>query len=227
MKKKIGAITIGQSPRADVTCDIIPIFGDEVELVEAGALDGLSREEIAGFIPEEGDYVLVTRLRDGSSVTFAERYIIPRLQQCVTDLEKQGAELVIFLCTGEFPDFEAGIPLVYPNEILMGCVPALTSSSRIAVICPSEKQTQQSISKWGAAVKEVIPIPASPYSGSMDDIKAAADKAKDLDVDLIVLDCIGYTSEMKGIFTDVTGKNTVLSRTLAARVVSEIIDKGK
>ena len=30
---KIGAVTIGQSPRVDVTPDILPIFGEQVELI--------------------------------------------------------------------------------------------------------------------------------------------------------------------------------------------------
>ena len=226
MKTKIGAITIGQSPRLDVTGDMLPILGDNVELIEAGALDGLTKDEISKFTPDEGDYVLVTRLRDGSSVTFAEKYIIPRLQQCVTDLEAKGASLIIFLCTGEFPEFEAKIPLIYPNEILIACVPILTGSSDIIVICPSPDQVEQSKVKWKDAAKNVFPIPATPYSGTMDDIISAANKAKEPDAGLVVLDCIGYNQEMKGIFTKITGKNVILSRTLLARVAAEILDGG-
>lgn len=68
---KIGAITIGQAPRTDVTADILRIFDDSLELVQAGGLDGLTKEEIAEFAPGKDDYVLVSRLTDGSSVTFA------------------------------------------------------------------------------------------------------------------------------------------------------------
>ena len=48
---KIGAITIGQAPRTDVTADILRIFDDSLELVQAGGLDGLTKEEIAEFAP--------------------------------------------------------------------------------------------------------------------------------------------------------------------------------
>ena len=71
---KIGAVTIGQSPRVDVTKDIMGIFGSSVELIQAGGLDGLTKEEIKAFAPEKDDYVLVSRLTDGSSVTFADFY---------------------------------------------------------------------------------------------------------------------------------------------------------
>ena len=42
--------------------------------------------------------------------------------------------------------------------------------------------------------------------------------------DLIVLDCIGYTQEMKKMFAQKTGKKVVLPRTLLVRVVSELTD---
>jgi len=50
--KKLGLITIGQSPRTDVTPDLIPIFGPDIQLCQAGALDGMTAQEIAAFAPE-------------------------------------------------------------------------------------------------------------------------------------------------------------------------------
>ena len=84
--KKIGAITVGQSPRVDLIPEIQPILGDSVEIIQAGALDGLSKEEIAKFVPRPGENVLVSRLTDGTSATFGESYILPRLQLCIDDL---------------------------------------------------------------------------------------------------------------------------------------------
>ena len=68
--KKIGAITVGQSPRVDLIPEIQPILGDSVEIIQTGALDGLSKEEIAKFVPRPGENVLVSRLTDGTSATF-------------------------------------------------------------------------------------------------------------------------------------------------------------
>ena len=112
---KVGAITIGQSPREDVIQDLLPLMDDRVELIQAGALDGLTREDIRAFAPGQEDYVLISQLQDGSPVMFAERYILPRLQQCIELLEEQGAELILFLCTGDFPDvFHSTVPLIFP-----------------------------------------------------------------------------------------------------------------
>ena len=90
VKMKVGAITIGQSPRTDVVQELLPLMGEQVELIQAGALDGLTREDIQAFAPGPEDYTLISRLRDGSSVMFAERHILPQLQQCIDRLEEQG-----------------------------------------------------------------------------------------------------------------------------------------
>ena len=134
---KIGAITVGQAPRVDVTSDIMPLL-QGCELLEKGGLDGLTRQQIEAFAPQEGDYVLVSRLVDGSSVTFAEKHVLPRLQAAIDELEAQGCRLILFFCTGDFPaTFHANVPLIFPNQILQGLVPLLTATGRIAVVTPS------------------------------------------------------------------------------------------
>lgn len=219
---KIGAITVGQAPRTDVTADILPLLGG-CQLLERGGLDGLTRQQIAAFAPEPGDYVLVSRLVDGSSVTFAEKHVLPRLQQAIDELEAQGCRLILFFCTGDFPDtFRANVPLVFPNRILQGVAPALTASGRIGVVTPSPLQLEQSKGKWEKYVPHAQAFAASPYEG-LEGIRQVAGQLAQADCDLILLDCIGYTVEMKQIIAQATGKNTLLSRTLLARVVAELI----
>ena len=220
---KIGAITIGQAPRVDVTCDIMDIFGDKIELLQRGGLDGLTVADIEKFKPEEGDYVLVSRLNDGTSMTFAERYIVPRLKQAVQELEEAGVKLIMVFCTGEFPAeiTSKTVPMVYPVELLHKIVPQL--SSNIITLTPSPLQIEQNEKKWKKYVDHVVSVAASPY-GQWADLEAAAHAVKDMEGNLIVLDCIGYTQKMKEMFAKVTGKMVVLPRTLLARVVSEVTD---
>lgn len=220
---KVGAVTIGQSPREDVIQDLLPLMGGQVELIQAGALDGLTREDIQAFAPGPEDYVLISRLRDGSSVMFAERYILPRLQQCIDRLEKQGAELILFLCTGDFPGvFHSKVPLIFPCKVLNGLVPALAGRGKIAVVVPTPQQVAQSEKKWKQYVRESIAIPASPY-GSQEELDAAARAVSEMDVDLVVMDCIGYHTGMKERFRKLSGKQVILSRTLAVRAMMELL----
>lgn len=221
---KIGAITIGQAPRTDVTDDILHIFGGKIELLQRGGLDGLTAEQIAAFKPSPEDYVLVSRLTDGSSVTFAERFILPRLQECINELEAEGVRLIMFFCTGDFPDsLTSHVPLVYPCDILNQVAPLLSKQSNLVTVTPSPLQVTQCENKWKNFVKTVKAIPASPY-GSFEALEQAAEEIKNLDADLVILDCIGFTQEMKNMFVKKTGKLVVLPRTLLARVISELTD---
>ena len=221
---KIGAITIGQAPRVDVTADIMDIFGGNIELFQRGGLDGLTREEIETFKPEEGDYVLVSRLTDGSSVTFAERYILGNLQKGIDALEAEGVRLIMVFCTGEFPEsLTSNVPMVFPNDLLHKIVPMLTKTRHIIAMTPSLLQVEQNNAKWEGFVEKCTSVAASPY-GPWEDLERAAEAAKDLDGDVIVLDCIGFTKKMKAMFAEKTGKLVILPLTLLARVISEVTD---
>lgn len=221
---KIGAITVGQSPRTDLMPDMEAIFSDTIEVIQMGGLDGLTKEEIAAFTPEPDDHVLVSRLTDGSSVTFGESHVLPRLQECIYALEQQGVSLILFLCTGEFPeDFESSVPLIFPNRILTSVVPAAVPNCRLAVFTPSEAQVEQVTRKWQDETGGTVSvIPVSPYDGP-DAVLSAAARIRPEEIDLIVMDCIGYTVEMKQEIHALTGKPVILPRTLVARMINELI----
>ena len=223
---KIGAITIGQAPREDVTCDVLPFLGEGVILLQAGGLDGLSKEEIAQFQPEQGDYVLISKLQDGTSVVFAEKYILPKLQSCIGRLEEQGAQLILFFCTGRFPDcFKSRVPLIFPYKLLNAVVPLLTPNSSIGVITPKPEQILQAGEKWEKLVRNVKVLAASPY-GDPKELLQAAEQMRREPVELIVLDCIGYNAAMKKEVEALSGKPVVLSRTLLARIAGEMTGCG-
>ena len=89
--KTIGLITIGQSPRTDVTEDIGAFFSEEVTVLEAGALDHITEAELQDMRPEGNETALVSRMRDGRQVIFAEKHILRLLQQCVAELQDKGS----------------------------------------------------------------------------------------------------------------------------------------
>lgn len=221
MVKKIGAITVGQAPRTDLIPEIQPILGDSVEIIQMGGLDGLTREEIAAFRPRPGDHVLVSRLTDGSSVTFGESCVLPRLAECIRKLEEQDVSLILFLCTGEFPEnFRSRVPLIFPNRLLSGVIPAI-GSCFLTVFTPAAEQLDQIAKKWSPHAGRVHGIAVSPYD-SMDTVLSAAESIP-AETDLILLDCIGYTVEMKERIRKRTGKPVILPRTLMAHMICELV----
>jgi protein AroM len=218
---KIGAITIGQSPRIDVVPEIIGLCGG-VEFEERGALDGLSDEEIQRLAPEQGEYVLVTRLKDGRSVHIAKKHILTRMQLQIDDLIQQGVEGILLLCTGEFPGFRCSKPILYPQRLLQYFVASVAADKVVGVLSPDASQIPQSSSRWREnGVAQAVVEPANPY-GDPEQVLAAGKKLKQQGAELLVMDCIGYTCTMKQQIKQSTGLPVVLPRTIAARAVAEL-----
>lgn len=221
MVKKIGAITIGQSPRSDVVPDIQDLLGN-VQLVEAGALDGLTYEEILSFTPQAEDYVLVTKLRDGRSVKIAERYILERLQKRISAMPAEGAEGILMLCSGEFPTFSSTVPLLYPQLVLQQFMTVAAQGKKLGVVNPDTAQAPQAIKRWSKLpINGLVVEAASPY-GDPEAIRQAAVVLKKQGVEIIVLDCIGFTRQMRQEVAEITGVPVVIPRTVAARAVAEL-----
>ena len=222
-KRKIGAITIGQAPRDDVVPEMREILGAGIEVVEGGALDGLSREEVAQLAPRDGDYVLVTRLRDGTSVQVAEQRILPRMQDQIDRLAAEGAEAIALLCTGEFPPFRSRRLLVEPQVVLHHFVAAVAGGRRVGAVVPAPEQIEQGTRRWETAVQgEVCVVAGSPYE-DLAGLERAVERLKGWGAELVVLDCIGFTGAMKARAATIAGVPVVLPRTVLARTLAELL----
>lgn len=222
MVRKVGAITIGQSPRVDVVPEIEAILGGRIEIIEAGALDGLSHEEIAALAPGPGDYVLVTRLRDGSSVKLAEQRILSLMQARIDEVVAAGAEAVLLLCTGEFPPFSCPRLILQPQLILHHFTAAVAAGRRLGIIVPDPGQVEQAGVRWAGMGSALAVEAASPY-GPVEAIWQAAARLQEWQAELIVLDCMGFNMDMKKEIMKRTGIPTILPRTVAARVILELL----
>lgn len=217
---KVGFITIGQSPRIDVVPEIKPYLGN-VEIIECGALDGLTLEEIKELEPKKGDYVLVSRLKDGTQVRLGREKIVKRLQECIKKLEKE-VDVIGVLCTGEFPKLTSQKLFVEPSLLLLKTVEVL-GISKLGVIVPDPDQIEMTKHKWKGVCKNIEVRSVSPYVGNEEELTKVAQELKDCD--LIVFDCIGYTLNAKKIVKKVTEKPVVLPRTLMARVIGELLEE--
>jgi protein AroM len=223
-RPRIGMVTIGQAPRADIVPDMTALLGDGVEILERGALDALGRDEIAALAPAPGDEILVTRLADGSSVFVAQRHIVPRLEAKVAELEAAGASLNIVLCTGAFPRFTARRPLLEPWPLLLGTLRALTLPGRLGVVPPSARHVPQTETRWRAEGFDPCVVPLSPYDEQDPAVVAGAAAAlRAREAGLVVLDCIGFRRKTQRELAALTGVPVVLANLLVARVAAELV----
>lgn len=216
-------ITIGQSPRTDLVPPMQELLGLDVDVMEAGALDGLSLEEVKGLYPRKGDIVLCTRMADGTEVVVGRRDLIPRVQQCIDRLTEAGAELLVFLCTGRFPEFATKRLFIEPEKIVDHLITAfLSENMRLGLLVPLSGQIEQARRRYRRLKGEVVIKAASPY-GRPHELVSAAKELKAADPSMIVMHCMGYTEAMRGTLREVTGRPTVLARSLVARVVKELL----
>lgn len=216
---KIGMITIGQSPRNDVIAEIRDILG-RLEIVESGCLDKLTNDQIESMKPEEREPFLVTVLRDGSSVQVSREKTVKLLQQRIKEFENRDVTSIILLCTEDFSNLESKKLLIEPGKLIHGLVEGiLTTEKKIGVIVPCSEQIGQTEKKW-SHLNPVIAV-ASPYENP-EKIQEAARELRAKNVDLTVLDCIGYTRQMKQKVKEITGKPVILARTLLAGASREL-----
>ncbi|MFZ5753637.1 MAG: AroM family protein [Bacillota bacterium] len=221
---KIGAITIGQSPRDDMVPDIERVLGQHIMIIQKGALDDFTYEQVVhSFSPKEGDEVLVTRMRDGRQVKIAEHHLLPLLQNAIDQLERQGVEANLLLCTGRFPEFRHSNLLLKPQDLLHSVTAQVAAGQPVGLLIPDEDQREQIAAWWNRSGVKVEVEVASPYQ-DFRHIEDAAERLKTKAVSLIFMDCMGYTVKMKNRVKEITGKPVMLPRTLAARVVAELFN---
>jgi len=222
-KVRVGMITIGQSPRVDVIADIEDIIGSQIEIVECGALDGLSFEEIKELKPSKDEYILVTRLRDGTVVKVCREKIIDQMNWCIKKIE-DNVEVVVILCTGEFPKLKSKKLMIEPSVLIHNIVKSLHPKNRLGIVLPSSDQVDEVVQKWKFDNVDIIVETLSPYEDVQEAlIKRKAERLKEASVDLIILDCIGYSTHTAKLMKKVTGIPVILPRTLIARILKELV----
>ena len=218
--RMIGAITIGQAPRDDVVPEMEKLLGAGVRVLQAGALDGLSRADIAALAPAQGDDALITRLTDGSEVIVAKRAILDRLQACLDRLAPQ-TEACVILCAGKFPPFRSQRPVLLPDRLIAAAVDAVWEGGHLGVIVPIAQQRDATVARWAHVDGQVAVTVASPYQGA-GEVMRAAEELRRAGVSLTVMSCLGFTSATKAVVRDVTGAPALLPISLIARFLGEL-----
>lgn len=218
-----GLVTIGQSPRLDILPELKEFVPEGTELVEKGALDGIDRDRLGDFEPKSDEDTLVTRMRDGTQVTVGEESLLPRLQEKIEELNEENVDLIALLCSGEFPDFSSEAPLIFPDELVLGTLSSIHISGKLGLIVPSPRQREKISRRFEKIGLETESVGISPYEKDSEAIGEAATQLRKEDVDLILLDCFGYTKKMKKRVRERTKKPTLLVRSLLGRAISELI----
>lgn len=215
----LGVITIGQSPRSDMVPEMAAHWPG-VRVVERGALDGWTAEAIPAVGVRDGDEVLTSRLRDGSSAVFGRDLVLPLLAERIREVEDAGVDATLLVCTGEFPPLEHRRPLLLASPLFVGGVRALAGGV-IGALCPLPEQQEQTVAKFAPA--PVITAVANPYGGAPREFADAAADLTARGASVVVLDCMGYSEAHRAHVRAATALPVVLARSLVARLAGEVV----
>lgn len=221
-KARVALVTVGQTPRTDMADDLRARLSPSIELVQYGALDGFTLGHVAAELaPAPGDKVLVSRMRDGAQATFSERLVLPFVQECIYQAERDGVDCTVLMCTGEFPPFDHSAPLIMPLPMFHSVAKNLAVGRPVALLIPEESQIPQARARWKADGIRIATACATPY-GDPARIEEAASSFAGGNFAFVCLDCMGYTLAMRDAVRRVSGLPVLLPRTLVASVVSEL-----
>jgi protein AroM len=223
VSSRLGLITVGQSPRNDIVPAMSALIGPSVEVIEKGALDNLSPAEVKSLAPAKDQSVLCTRMASGEQVVVSKEGVIPLVQERIRELDNEGVDLILLLCTGHFPVFDSRVLVLAAQAIVDRCIQALIDERHtLGLVVPLPEQEEV----LGRSLKKVTPriktVSASPY-GVIESLEAAAERLAREEPDLVVMHCMGYNRDHRRIFRRATGKPVVVANSIVARTVSELL----
>ncbi len=224
-KTVLGTLTIGQAPRADITPILVEHLPAGIACIHAGVLDGLDREAIASRFPvRQGEAVLTTRLLDGSAVILGKTTVREAVQRKLDELALQGCGIIALLCTGEFHGLTcANAWLLEPDLLVPPVVAALAGERQAGILVPLPEQMTSEGAKWRGLRRAPRYAAASPYASTPEQLVTAAQALQTQGVDIIVMDCMGYTEHHRRLVREATGLPVVLSNALLARLLAGLL----
>lgn len=216
----LGLVTIGQAPRTDLIPDIAHVLGD-TDYVERGALDDLGPRDFDLVAPRVGEAPLISRMRDGSTVTIGHAALQPLLERAIFRCEEAGAAAVLVLCTGNLGEVRAKVPVLYAERLAQMGVRALTVGQRVGIVSPLSGQVAEASARWERLLQQPVLVDfANPYSRDVGAVREAVARLVSGGAEWIFLDCIGYTEEMRAA-ARAAGVPVLLARSIAVRLALE------
>jgi protein AroM len=215
-------VVIGQSPRPSMQAEIQAVLSPGVTIELRGALDGMSRAEIDAIPPVDGADALFTLLPSGDNVRISKKAVEGRANAQLARFRQEGIDVAMLACTGKFPNLAPEGLVILPSAILHRLVEAVLPKGRLGVFSPLAEQTALIANKWRRDGVEVVGVTLQPGSDDAA-VDAAARAMADKQPDLVVLDCMSYTSANKARVRQSFSGPVILSIAAAARIVEELV----
>src|SRR5258708_23858867 len=221
-QQRMGVVVIGQSPRPSIVNEIAAVLSPGLEIDLRGALDGMTRAEIDMIPPCDGQDALFTLRPNGDSVSISKKAVEARAAIQIEKFASEGVKVAMLACTGKFPNLAPDGLVILPSAVLHKMVEAVLPKGRLGVFSPLPEQTALIAGKWQRPDVEIVGVTMRPGSDA-EAVDEAARKMAALSPDLVVMDCMGYTSANKARVRLAYDGPVILAIAATARVVEELM----
>jgi protein AroM len=218
--ERVGILTIGQAPRPDLEA-VFRRHLPGVELLVRGALDRLTMPAIDALAASGGEYPLFTILRDGTTREISLHRLKPLLDERAKDVAAEGASVAALMCAGNFPDLVSPIPVLYPSRMLAAVVRGVCRGNRIGIVLPNAGQVDVAVAHWREKGFEATAAVASPKEPAA--LPEAARALADPNLELIVLDCMGFPPEEARRMRGLCGRPVLCPQGILPRLMAEML----
>ncbi|WP_120003922.1 AroM family protein [Nesterenkonia muleiensis] len=223
---RMGIISVGQTPRVSMMSELRSLLPG-IQLIERGALDDTSEDEIYSSKAVGDAPGLVTKLRSGESVVVSKALVSSRTTIAVQKLEVEDkCDAILIACTGEFSEIPHSKPLIVSGHAVYYTVRELAEKyNRVSIICPLPEQIGLVEEKFSRlpSIRKLQVQNCSPYAENIYNFLEVGRKFKENGSDLIILDCMGYTREQRNFLAEKTGVQVVHARYAAAEFAAEML----
>ena len=218
---KLGLLSPGGTPSDDIHGTFTKFLGKRVSIIIKGAFDGLDDEGLHAMEAQSGEIPLETQLRPGVVFGLSKHRVMSRLILAAKELSHT-CDRVLLLCSGEFPDLAKACPdVIQPIVMLRGILTAAAHTRLLGLIGPAD-DLPAAPAQWRPYVPSVICAAASSTQ-PLTEIATAGRFLADQNVDLIYMDCMGFTENQRQAVVHKTGLPVLAATTLVARSLCEIL----
>ena len=222
MKKKIVAVTVGQSPRNDIVPELENICNGRYEFLQSGGLDNLSEQEILDMQNNINGEYLITKNNTGKRVKVPKNIAVNRMKSCFNKGFEQGAEAGIILCTFEnFNELTSNKVIIKPQKLMLNYMKSIAIDKNIGIIYPSAELIDIAVENWSKASSNVT-VKAYRADEPVEKLLSNVNELILGGAEFIVLDCISYTVEMKEKIKSICKIPVILPRTLIISALDEL-----
>lgn len=215
----IGLVVLGHTPRPDHEA-VYDAIAPGITRLMAGGLDDFTVDEARSLHDQGGESPLVCLLSDNTTAEIPLPVLFPYLKKKVEELANAGATSAVILCSGGFPEFGCSIPVILPGKIVPAVVAGLYPGKRVGLVVPNAAQMTAAQAHWKTMGVETVATVVSPYQDQ--GFEAAGELFSSLGVEMVAIDCMGFTEEHRERLKSLCGCPVLLPKTLVARVALEM-----